>query len=312
MKDKMDQLTAELMEKVTGQTDLGGGAHSFRKDGAGLSASSTEEVLVEPREDGRGFHMVVQDQARPGLVPIPVIITKSGVKEEVINSFDIGAGAKVTILAGCAVHNCGKADAQHDGLHTFRVGKGAQLTYMEKHYGQGQGGKRLLNPSTQMVLEEGAKVTLETTQIEGVDQTVRTTKVRLKKEASLLIKESLLTDQAQSAESVVEVIMEGEGSQAQIISRSVGKKDSKQVFRLSMTGQAACQGHIQCDSIIMDQAQVVSIPEVNAAHAQAQLIHEAAIGRIAGLQLTKLMTLGLEKEEAEKVVIQSFLNEDQI
>ncbi len=307
----MQQRSKELLQKVAGIEGIPEGAHSIREDGGTLSLYSTEHVKIIAREDKMGIDIDVAPGTKNETIHIPVIVTASGLKERVINTFHIGEGADVVIMAGCGIHNCGPDDAQHDGLHTFVLEKNARMVYTEKHYGAGDGsGKRLLNPTTELHLKEGATVKLEMTQIEGVDDTIRTTVVVLEDRASLLILESLLTDGDQKAKSIVDIVLNGKGSDAQIISRSVGKGHSEQIFQLSMTGQNQCKGHIQCDSIIMDQARVSSIPEVRAEHAEANLIHEAAIGRIAGEQLIKLMTLGLTMAEAEKVVIQSFLNEE--
>ncbi len=306
----MDKTARELLRKVADIDGVPEGAHSIREDGGSYSIYSTDNVKIKTREDKMGIDIHVLPGTVGETVHIPVIITASGLKERVINTFRIGEGSDVSIVAGCGIHNCGTEDSQHDGLHTFHLEKGAKLKYTEKHYGEGDGGKRLLNPKTELVLDEGSQAILEMVQIEGVDDTVRETVVELGDNASLLIQESLLTDGVQKAKSIVDIVLKGENSDAQIISRSVGKGDSRQLFELRMTGRNHCHGHIQCDSIIMDSAQVSSVPEVRAEHAGANLIHEAAIGRIANDQLVKLMTLGLTMEEAEKVVIQSFLNEE--
>ena len=307
----MDKIAKDLLNKVADLVGVPDGAHSIREDGGSLSIYSTDNVKIRTREDKMGIDIHVLPGTVGEMVHIPVIITASGLKEKVINTFRIGEGSDVTIMAGCGIHNHGPDDSQHDGLHTFHLEKNAKLKYVEKHYGEGDGqGQKFLNPKTELFLDEGSQAILEMVQIEGVDDTTRETVVELEEDASLLIQESLLTDGVQRAVSIVDIILKGENSDAQIISRSVGKGESTQVFELRMTGRNSCRGHIQCDSIIMDAAQVSSVPEVRAEHPGANLIHEAAIGRIASDQLTKLMTLGLTMEEAEKVVIQSFLNEE--
>lgn len=300
----------DLLAKVADLEDIPEGAHSIRADGGSLSLYSTEHVTITARDDKMGIDIRVAPGTKGETVHIPVIITASGLTERVINTFHIGADADVTIVAGCGIHNCGSEDSRHDGLHTFYLEENARLRYTEKHYGEGTGGRRLLNPVTELSLARGAQAILEMTQIEGVDDTTRETRVTLGEKASLLIQEALLTDGEQQARSIVDVALAGRGSDAQIISRSVAKGSSKQHFELRMRGREACRGHIQCDSIIMDDARVASVPEVRAEHPEAELIHEAAIGRIASEQLTKLMTLGLSPEEAEEVVIHSFLNEE--
>lgn len=307
---KLNETDRTLLKKVADLEEIPEGAHSIRRDGEGLSIYSTENIHIRPRPDGQGITVEVLPGTRGETVHIPVIMSASGLTDKVYNHFDIGEGADVSIVAGCGIHNCGTSDSRHDGIHTFRVGPGARMRYTEKHYGEGTGGGRILNPVTEIIVEEGAQAFLEMVQIEGVDHTVRTTRVSLGREAGITIQESLLTDGTQEADSIVEVALEGENSDARIISRSVARGSSRQMFALKMTGRAPCRGHIQCDSILMDDARVASVPEVRAEHPEAGLIHEAAIGRIAGEQLTKLMTLGLTREEAENVVISSFLNEE--
>ena len=239
---------------------------------------------------------------------IPVIVTQTGLTDLVYNDFHIGENSDVSIVAGCGIHNSGCETAQHDGVHTFYVGKNAKVRYVEKHYGEGEGtGKRILNPHTIIYLEEGASIQLETVQIRGVDSTRRYTKVEMEANAEAVVTERLLTHGDQFAESKMEVIMKGEGARTQVISRSVAQDNSVQVFYPQVQGDAPCFGHVQCDSIIMDHAKVSSIPAIVAGHTDAQLIHEAAIGKIAGDQLLKLMTLGLTEEEAEQKILDGFL-----
>jgi Fe-S cluster assembly scaffold protein SufB len=226
----------------------------------------------------------------------------------VYNTFEIGEGSDVTIVAGCGIHNTGSKKAQHDGIHNFFIRKGAKMKYIEKHYGEGDGsGERILNPKTIIEIEEGGIAELEMIQIKGVDRTKRDTEVILHKDARLIVSERLLTANNQTAESNILVELKGDNSTAQILSRSVAQDDSKQIFHLNMRGYAECRGHIQCDSIIMDRGQVSSIPEITAFSADAQLVHEAAIGKIASEQLVKLMTLGLSEKEAEDTILQGFL-----
>ena len=229
-------------------------------------------------------------------------------EDTVYNTFHIGEGSDVYIVAGCGIHNPGNRRSQHDGIHDFYVGKGAKVKYVERHYGQGEGtGERILNPTTYIEVEEGGVVELEMVQIRGVDDTKRNTKVKLHKDAKLIVTERLLTDREQEAHSIIDVELIGEDSSAQIISRSVAKDNSKQVFNLNLIGLNRCRGHIQCDSIIMDNAHVSSIPEITARHSDAQLVHEAAIGKIASEQILKLETLGFTEEQAEEIILEGFL-----
>ena len=238
-----------------------------------------------------------------------VVVTETGRHDMVYNDFFIGEGADVRIVAGCGIHNCGDCDSSHDGIHTFYIGKGAKVTYIEKHYGEGDGsGKRILNPQTVVYLEEGASIVMDTSQIAGVDDTKRYTKIVAKGEnGEIQITEKLLTHDSQHAESEMDIIMDGKGSRARVVSRSVAKGSSVQVFYPRMVGSCACFGHVSCDSIIMQSAKVRSIPEISCNHVDASLMHEAAIGKIAGEQLLKLQTLGLTAEEAEEKILEGFL-----
>ena len=261
------------------------------------------------KEDKPGIDIYIDGNTRGEQVHIPVVVDASGMKDEVYNDFYIDAGADVTIVAGCGIHNSGCNESRHDGIHSFHVGKGANVRYEEKHYGEGEGsGARVLNPVTKIYLEEDAVFTLDTVQIKGVDSTVRETEVEMGADSKLYVIEKLMTHDSQNAESNMEIQMNGDGSSAQIISRSVAKGQSRQVFHPKAVGNAKCHAHVQCDSIIMDHAEVASIPEINARHLDAAIIHEAAIGRINDEQLVKLRTLGMTAEEAEGIIIDNFLN----
>ena len=239
---------------------------------------------------------------------IPVIITKPGIQEMVYNDFYIGEGCDVDIVAGCGIHNCGDQESRHDGIHTFYVGKNSKIRYTEKHYGEGDGkGGRIMNPETVVYLEEGASIQMETVQIKGIDSTKRSTKIVCGKGAEAVVTERLLTHGEQTAESDMEIILDGEDSKGRVISRSVAQDRSEQVFYPRMVGNAQCFGHVQCDSIIMGAAKIKSIPAITANCTEAQLVHEAAIGKIAGDQLLKLETLGLTEEEAEDCILKGFL-----
>ncbi|MCD7770433.1 MAG: SufD family Fe-S cluster assembly protein, partial [Oscillospiraceae bacterium] len=243
-----------------------------------------------------------------GSVHIPVVLTKSGFKDRVYNDFYVGEGAQVEIVAGCGINNCGCDDSQHDGIHTFHIGKNASVIYKEKHYGEGTGtGKRILNPVTEIYLEEGASITLDTSQIRGVDDTKRYTKAQVGAGAEIIIQEKLCTHQDQTAVSEMDVFLNGAGAKARVISRSVAQDSSSQTFYPRVQGNAPCFGHVSCDAIIMGQAKARSIPEIACNDVDATLIHEAAIGRISGEQILKLLTLGLTEEEAEEKILEGFL-----
>ena len=306
MKDSMLENLLKTIADITGETD---GAFNLRKDGVGVIRHSTENIEIKTKEDKPGIDIIVKPHTKGEKVHIPVVITETGVNDLVYNDFFIGEGAEVDIVAGCGIHNSGCNESRHDGVHTFHVGKNANVRYEEKHYGEGNGtGARVLNPVTNIFVGENSVFTLDTAQIKGVDSTVRETNVELEKDAKLYVTERLMTDGEQKAESNIEVKLNGEDSSAQIVSRSVGKGNSVQTFHPNAIGNSKCQAHIQCDSIIMDQAEVGSIPEIRAKNIDAAIIHEAAIGRINDEQLLKLRTLGLTEEEAEEVIIQNFLN----
>ena len=305
----MDELLSGLLRSIADISDVPTvGAYNIRKDGEGISRRSTEDVQIEPKTDRPGIDIRVAPFCKAEKVHIPVVITKTGVNDVVYNDFFIGEGAEVEIVAGCGIHNSGCETSQHDGIHRFFVGKGAKVRYVEKHYGEGDGtGGRILNPTTVVELGENAVCEMEMVQIKGVDSTLRDTTARLEKGARLTVFERLMTHGDQTARSNVVIELNGADASAQIVSRSVAKDRSEQVFNPRAVGNAPCHAHIQCDSIIMDEAHIRSIPEIAANHCDAQIIHEAAIGRINNDQLTKLRTLGLTESEAEAVIIEGFL-----
>ena len=305
----MDELLSGLLRSIADISDIPTvGAYNIRKDGEGISRRSTETVQIEPKTDKPGIDIRVAPFSRAEKVHIPVVITKTGVNDLVYNDFYIGEGADVEIVAGCGIHNSGCETSEHDGIHRFFIGKGARVRYVEKHYGEGDGtGGRILNPTTIVEMGEDAVCEMEMVQIKGVDSTLRKTTARLEKGAKLTVLERLMTHGDQTARSDMVVELNGTDSSAQIISRSVAKDHSEQVFNPRAVGNALCHAHVQCDSIIMDGAHIRSIPEIAANHCDAQIIHEAAIGRINNDQLTKLRTLGLTESEAEAVIIEGFL-----
>lgn len=284
------------------------GAYNIRKNGEGISRRSTENIQIVPKTDKPGIDINVAPGTKKEQVHIPVILSAEGMTDIVYNTFNIGDNADVVIVAGCGIHNACDSDAGHNGIHEFFVGKNAHVKYVEKHYGEGSGrGKRILNPTTKVHMQENSHVEMEMVQISGVDDTIRETAIDIAKGGKLIITERLMTDGRQNAESIVNVELNGDDSSARVMSRSVAKNDSKQHFHMSLIGRSNCRGHIQCDSIIMDNAHVSSTPMIAAEHSDAQLIHEAAIGKIAGDQLLKLMSLGLSEEDAEDTILKGFL-----
>lgn len=305
----MDQSVIEkMLSTIAGITGKVEGAFNLRQNGQGVERYSTENVKITAKADRPGIDILVRPGTKGESVHIPVILTESGINDLVYNDFIIGEGADVTIIAGCGIHNDGHAKSEHDGIHSFKIGKNAHIRYVEKHYGEGEGtGERILNPTTLITMDEGASCEMEMVQIAGVSSTVRKTDATLGKDAKLLITERLMTHDKQSAVSDVVIHLNGEGSSAQVISRSVAKDQSEQVFHPIAQGNALCHAHIQCDTILMDGAHVRSIPEIEANHSEAAIIHEAAIGRINNEQMLKLETLGLDEQEAEKIIIDAFL-----
>ena len=305
----LNEVQEHILQIVADMKGTGEGAVNIRSDGQKAFRRNSEHITIESKTDKDGIDIRIAPGTKHESVHIPVVLTKSGFQDMVYNDFFVGEGADVTIVAGCGIHNCGDCDSQHDGIHTFYVGKNARVKYIEKHYGEGEGsGKRILNPQTILYLEEGATVTLETSQIRGVDDTKRFTKAECRgANSEIVIHEKLLTHGAQHAVSEMEVYLNGEGSRTQVVSRSVAQGSSSQVFYPRVEGNNRCFGHVQCDAIIMDSARVQAIPAITCNHVDASLIHEAAIGRIAGEQLLKLETLGLTPEQAEEKILEGFL-----
>lgn len=305
----MDEIQKRLLLEVADLHGVPEGAYNLRVDGQSQGSRSSAEIDIAPKSDGTGLDIRIVDGTKNKSLHIPVIIGKSGFKETVYNDFFIGEDCDVVIVAGCGIDNCGGGDSQHDGIHRFFVGKNSKVKYVEKHYGSGEGsGKRILNPVTEVTLAEGSSMEMESVQIKGVDSTDRVTNATLAAGAKFVVRERLMTHGSQSAVSRYDVRLNGEGSDADIISRSVARDNSFQQFDAKISGNAPCAGHSECDSIIMDSARISAIPRLDANHVDAALIHEAAIGRIAGEQIIKLMTLGLTEREAEEQIINGFLS----
>ncbi len=304
----MEKRDSLLIEEITGMHDIPAGAYNIRKNGERAEGRSTANIEIVQKKDKPGIDIIVAPGTKNESVHIPVIITETGINDLVYNDFYIGEDADVLIVAGCGIHNSGDEKSQHDGIHSFHIGKNAKIKYVEKHYGEGDGkGERVLNPVTLVEQDENSVCEMEMVQIKGVDSTKRDTKATLAAGAKLVVTERLLTHGNQDAVSNIEVQLNGVDSSAQIISRSVSKDNSKQVFYYNAVGNEKCRAHVQCDSIIMDNSTVSSVPAITANSAFAQIIHEAAIGRINNDQLVKLMTFGMTEEEAEEVIIGGFL-----
>lgn len=304
----MDAIQKELLKQVADIESIPVGAFNIRSNGALESRNTTANIDIVTKQDKPGIDIFVKPGTKNESMHIPVIISKSGLKDLVYNDFYIGEDCDVTIVAGCGIDNCGGEESRHDGIHSFHVGKNSKVRYIEKHYGQGEGtGANVMNPTTIVELDEGSYMEMETTQIKGIDSTKRETSAVLADGATFIVKEKLMTHGTQLAETDFVVDLNGEDCSTNVISRSVAKNQSKQVFRAVINGNNRCAGHSECDAIIMDEACVVAIPEIAANSVEASLIHEAAIGKIAGDQLIKLMTLGLTEAEAEEQIVNGFL-----
>ena len=304
----MDKIQENLLAEIADLHGVPEGAYNIRSNGVSVQRNCTANIDIETKNDKSGIDIYIRPGTKNESVHIPVILDKNGLKEKVYNDFHIGEGADVVIVAGCGIHCGGADDMQHDGIHTFYVEKNARVKYIEKHYGEGDGnGKRVLNPETVIYLAEGAYMEREATQIKGVDSTVRVTKAKVGDNAKLVIHEKIMTHGNQLAKTDFIVDLDGENSAANVVSRSVAKDNSKQIFISNIRGNNKCSGHTECDAIIMDNANVSAIPEIVAGNVDASLIHEAAIGKIAGEQLVKLMTLGLTEKQAEEQIVSGFL-----
>ena len=305
---KLDEIQKRLIREVADLHEVPAGAYNFRANGGLAGRNTTANIDITSKENGSGIDIRIKPGTVHESVHIPVVLSESGLKETVYNDFYIGEGSDVVIVAGCGIDNCGMQDSEHDGIHRFYIGKNAHVKYVEKHYGSGDGrGKRILNPVTEVYMEDGSIMEMEMVQIKGVDSTERTTKAELKKNARLIVRERLMTHGVQRALSVYHVDLQGEGSSADVVSRSIARDKSYQKLDLCVIGNAPCKGHTECDSIIMDEAVILAVPSLDARNVDASLVHEAAIGKIAGEQLTKLMTLGLTEQEAEEEIINGFL-----
>ena len=304
----MDKIQKNLLEQITGLHEVPQGAYSLRINGSLHGKNSSENIEIIKKDDKPGIDIYIKAGTKNESVHIPVLLSSTGLKELVYNDFHIGEDCDVTIVAGCGIHNGGNDDSEHSGVHAFYLEKNAKLKYIEKHYGSGEGsGKRIMNPTTVIELAENAYMEMDTAQIKGVDDTIRNTKATIAAGATLKVGEKLMTHGNQYAETRFEVDLNGENSGVHVVSRSVAKENSKQLFISKINGNNTCSGHTECDAIIMDNASVSAVPEIMANHTDAQLIHEAAIGKIAGEQLIKLMTLGLTEKEAEEQIINGFL-----
>lgn len=304
----MDNIEKNLLKEIANIEKTPIGAYNIRKNGKGVERNTTENIDIVTKKDKSGIDIYIKEGTKNESVHIPVIITESGLTDVVYNDFYVGKNADVVIVAGCGIHNSSCETSEHDGIHSFYLEEGAKVKYIEKHYGEGEGtGKRILNPITNINLKSGATLEMETVQIKGVDSTVRETEAVLYDNTNLVITEKILTHDDQFAQTSFDVELCGENASTHVTSRSIAQDNSSQTFMSKIYGNTKCFAHVECDAIIMNNASVQAIPEITANCVDANLIHEAAIGKIAGEQVTKLMTLGLTEKEAEEEIINGFL-----
>ncbi len=305
---QLDEIQKRLMREVADLHSVPEGAYNFRANSELAGRNTTANIDIKSKEDKSGIDITIKSGTKNESVHIPVVLSESGIKETVYNDFYVGDDCDVVIVAGCGIDNCGTQDSEHDGIHRFFIGKNSKIKYVEKHYGSGDGkGKRILNPVTEVYMDENSAMEMEMVQIKGVDSTERTTKAELKAGAKLVVHERLMTHGEQKAYSIYNVSLNGDGSSADVVSRSVARDNSYQKLDMCILGNAECSGHTECDSIIMDNGRILAVPSLEANSVDAMLVHEAAIGKIAGDQLTKLMTLGLTEQQAEEQIINGFL-----
>lgn len=304
----MNNVDKDLLKEINETLDEKSEVYNIRKNGESIKRKVNSYIDIVTKEDKSGIDIYVKENTLFGIVHIPVIITESGLTDVVYNDFHIGANANVIIMAGCGIHNDLHKDSEHDGIHRFYLEENAKVTYVEKHYGEGKGtGKKILNPTTEIYMKKGSSMNMDSVQIKGVDDTIRITKATLDADTTLEISEKILTTGSQTAKTEFIVELNGENASVHVTSRSVAEGSSTQEFTSNITGNTKCYAHVECDAIIKDEGKVKAIPEIYAKNIDANLIHEAAIGKIAGAQLNKLMTLGLNEQEAEEVIIKGFL-----
>lgn len=304
----MEKIEKNLLKQIADIEKVPMGAYNIRKNGEGIEKKTTANIDIVTKQDKPGIDIIIKPNTKNESVHIPVILTQGGITDVVYNDFYIGENADVVIVAGCGIHNSSCDNAQHDGIHTFHLSKGAKIKYIEKHYGEGEGaGGKILNPQTIINLDENATMEMESVQIKGVTSTIRETVANLKSRSSLVISERIMTTGNQMAKTIFDVSLDGEDASVHVASRSVAEDESIQEFISNVKGNTKCFGHVECDAIIMGNARVISDPKIEANNVDASLIHEAAIGKIAGDQLIKLMTLGLTEKEAEEQIINGFL-----
>lgn len=304
----MNNIEQKLLEKIADLHKIPSGAFNLRKNGQAAVRNTTKDIDIRPKKNKSGIDIFVKPNVKNKSVHIPVIITVGGLSDLVYNDFYIGHDADVLIVAGCGIHNNTCKTSMHNGIHTFHIGANAKVKYIEKHVGEGDGsGGKILNPVTKIIMRENSYMEMETLQLDGVTSTVRKTSAKLYDNATLHIQENILTTDEQTAKTQFKVELLGKDSRVEVVSHSVAKDSSYQEFKSDLIGKNQCFGHVECDGIILNKARIVSVPMIDAIDSNASLIHEAAIGKIAGDELIKLMTLGLSQEEAEDMIIQGFL-----
>jgi len=304
----MSSIEKDMLLAIADLHQVPNGAFSYRENGQSVQVNSTTEIEIIKKTDKPGIDIYVKPNTIGKSLHIPVVISKSGLQDVVYNDFYIGENSDILIVAGCGIHNSGNESSSHDGIHTFHLGKNSKVRYVEKHIGTGEGGGKILNPVTNIEMKDGSQMTMETTQLGGVTSSIRDTSAMLESNTNLIIKEKILTSGTQTADTNFHVELNGQDASVDVISRSVARDTSKQTFYSKVIGNNKCFGHVECDAILMDNSSVVATPAIVANDVNANLVHEAAIGKIAGEQLIKLKTLGLTDKEAEDMIIGGFLS----
>ena len=304
----MNNITQSLLSILSDWKGEFKGAFNIREDGGCAGRQSSANIKIESKKDLPGLDIHIKPGTKGETVYIPACVTHGNIDDVVYNDFFVGEGADVVIVAGCGVHTDNEEEARHNGIHRFFLDKGAKVLYKEKHIGTGNGeGIKRIDPVTDIELGEDSVLEMDTVQLSGVDKTTRTTRGKLGARAKLIIKERIMTDDDETATTDFEVSLDGEDSGVDLISRSVARDNSYQEYHSVIEGNCRCTGHSECDAILVGNGRVNAVPELYAGNIDASLIHEAAIGKIAGEQITKLRTLGLTEEEAEAKIIEGFL-----
>jgi len=301
-------MNKKLLSKITDYEIDKDTAHNIRENGVSISRYETSNIKIKNKGDKQGIDIFIEKNTIDEFVHIPVLINITDYEETVYNDFYVGDNSDITIVAGCGIHNDCETKSVHNGIHTFHIGKNATVKYIEKHYADGNmENNKFINTDTVINQEINSSFTIETAQISGIDFSKRNTIADLNKNCSLVIKETLMSDDKEKIETNFEIKLNGIDSKADIASKSVVRGNSSQKFISIVEGNTKCFAHVSCDAIIMEKGVVRSTPQIIANSSEAEISHEAVIGKIAGDQIKKLMTLGASEKEAENKILEGFL-----